>query len=159
MTTSRRYLALLAIALWMGGFTFYTVIVIPTGAKILGSERQVGFITQQVTQWLNFIGIGTLLLLLWNTLAEFKPQRRFFRMGLVATSVVMTVTLAGLFISHRWIDALLDTENKKVHELGHFYNLHRLCMVLATAQWWAALAHLWLELRSSEITTPAAKAA
>ena len=159
MTTSRRYLALLAIALWMGGFTFYTVIVIPTGAKVLGSERQVGFITQQVTQWLNFIGIGTLLLLLWNTFAESRVRRSLFCLGLIATWVVMAVTLAGLFISHGWIDALLDSENKKVHDLGHFYNLHRLYMVIATAQWCAALAHVWLVLRSSETSAPAAKAA
>jgi hypothetical protein len=160
MTTLRRYLALLAIALWMGGFTFYTLIVIPTGAKVLGSERQVGFITQQVTQWLNLIGIGTLLLLLWNTLAELSSTpKRLFRLGLIATWAAMAVTLIGLFISHGWIDALLDIENKKVHGLGHFYDLHRLYMVIATVQWCAALAHLWLMLRVGENTAPLARPA
>src|SRR5215469_3439353 len=57
----RRFAVLLMFALWMGGFTFYTLIVIPTGGKVLdGGERDVGFITQQVTIWLNWIGVAAL---------------------------------------------------------------------------------------------------
>ena len=74
----RRYAVLLIFAVWMGGFTFYTLIVIPTGGKVLGSERDVGFITQQVTNWLNWIGLLALLVLGWNARAEGRGVARFF---------------------------------------------------------------------------------
>jgi hypothetical protein len=33
--------------MWMGGFTFYAEIVIPTVTHALGNGRHVGFITEQ----------------------------------------------------------------------------------------------------------------
>jgi hypothetical protein len=52
----RRYCYILLMAAWMGGFTFYALIVIPTAERVLDSMRDTGFITQQVTRWLNLIG-------------------------------------------------------------------------------------------------------
>ena len=47
----------------MGGFTFYGGVLISTANQVLGSERDVGFVTQQVTNWLNFIGVLALIIL------------------------------------------------------------------------------------------------
>ena len=49
----RRFLVILAIGFWLGGFTFYASVVIHTGHRVFGSRLEVGFLTQQVTRWLN----------------------------------------------------------------------------------------------------------
>jgi hypothetical protein len=140
----RRYTVLLIFALWMGGFTFYTLIVIPTGGKVLGSERDVGFITQQVTNWLNWIGILALLVLGWNARAEGRSLPKF---SLALVWLVMALTQAGLFLIHRAIDGLLDISDHKIHgPLDHFFNWHRAYMAVASVQWLAALFYLWLAL-------------
>ena len=140
----RRYIVLLMFALWMGGFTFYTLIVIPTGGKVLGGERDVGFITQQVTNWLNWLGILALLVLAWNALAE---GRGIARMLLAFSWLAMAVMQAGLFLIHPVLDHMLDTATHKIHNpMVTFFNWHRFYMIVASAQWLAALIYLWLAL-------------
>jgi hypothetical protein len=141
----RRYATLLVFALWMGGFTFYKLIVIPTGGKVLGSERDVGFITQQVTNWLNWIGLLALLVLGWNSRAE---GRGILKFCLACAWLAMALTEAGLFALHHVIDGLLDIANHKIHgPLDHFFVWHRSYMTVASVQWLAALLYLWLALR------------
>lgn len=140
----RRYAVLLIFALWMGGFTFYTLVVIPTGGKVLGSERDVGFITQQVTNWLNWLGLLALLILGWNAQAE---GRGILKLLLSCAWLAMALTEAGVFLLHRIIDGLLDTETHKIHgPLDHFFVWHRSYMAVASLQWLAALIYLWLAL-------------
>jgi len=47
----------LAASAWASGsrFHFYGAVVIPLGEQVLGSHRPVGFITQEVSNWLNLI--------------------------------------------------------------------------------------------------------
>ncbi len=63
----QRFLILCLLAFWFGGLTFYAVLVIPTGAKVLGSHTEQGFVTQQVTNWLNLVGAMGTIILAWNT--------------------------------------------------------------------------------------------
>ena len=65
----RRFVALLAFAAWLGGFTFYAAVVVPAGTEVLGGAVAQGFITQAVTLHLNLLGVGALAALLWNGLA------------------------------------------------------------------------------------------
>ena|ERR1700722_10986132 len=140
----RRYIVLLIFALWMGGFTFYTLIVIPTGGKVLdGGERDVGFITQQITNWLNWIGVVALAILGWNARVE---GRGFLRWLLAVCWLAMAVTLVALFCLHPVLDRMLDTETHQIHGGAIFFNWHRAYMAVASFQWLAALAFMWLTL-------------
>jgi hypothetical protein len=56
-------LSTLVWALWWGGLTFYASVVVPTGARILHSHTKQGFITQEVTNWINVTGMVAGLLL------------------------------------------------------------------------------------------------
>ena len=48
MRTLRRYLTVIALMFWLGGFTFYASIVVPIGMDAMkGSALRQGFITQQ----------------------------------------------------------------------------------------------------------------
>ena len=140
-TLLRRYLVLLTLAFWMGGFTFYTGVVIRVGNQVMGGERDVGFITQQVTNLLNWIGVLSLVILAWNAWLE---RRGIPRLMLGLSWLAMAATQAGLFLNHAELDRMLDTDTHKIHNpLATFFNWHRLYMTVATAQWLAALGYLW----------------
>ena len=128
----------------MGGFTFYTLFVIPTGAKVLGSDRDQGFITQQVTNELNYIGCGVLVLL-WVLLLTEKRGHKLHFLWLVWAGMV--ALQAGLFFFHNVLDGMLDTSTHKIHDLSKFFPMHRTYMATASLQWALALAYLWCSLR------------
>jgi hypothetical protein len=140
----RRYVVMLVMAMWMGGFTFYALIVIPTAEAVLGSERQTGFITQQVTRWLNLIGLVALLTLLWNVRSSWKSKYPRLRLGLLLCWTLMFLAQAGLFITHPFMDKLLDPQTRAIHGHGQFANLHQIYLTFATTQWIAALSYIWI---------------
>ncbi|MDB6020868.1 MAG: hypothetical protein JWQ04_725 [Pedosphaera sp.] len=160
-TLLRRYLVLLTLAFWMGGFTFYTGIVIRIGGQVLGGERDVGFITQQVTNWLNWIGVLALVILAWSTWLE---RRGTPRLLLVFSWVSLLATQLNLFRVHSVLDQLLDIDTHKIHgPMATFFHWHRIYLIIATAQWLAALAYLWIALvlwrqtdrQAAQINSPA----
>ncbi len=129
----------------MGGFTFYALIVIPTAERVLDSMRDTGFITQQVTRWLNLIGTGVLLILLWLP-AGWRKQPPRLRFGLATTWVVMLMAQVGLFVTHPLIDRFLEVQGHKLHHYEQFVKMHTVYLVFATVQWSAALLQIWLML-------------
>src|ERR1700746_354095 len=66
MTVVRRWLLLWALMFWQGGFTFYGGVVVPVGSAVLGSEREQGFITRKVTNYLNLAGAVALAIWGWD---------------------------------------------------------------------------------------------
>jgi hypothetical protein len=142
----RRYCYVLLMAAWMGGFTFYALIVIPTAERVLDSMRDTGFITQQVTRWLSLIGAGVLLIFFWLLAADWRKQPPRLRFGLAATWTVMVLAQAGLFITHPLIDRFLETQGHKLHHHEQFDQMHTVYLVFATVQWCAALLQIWLML-------------
>ena len=139
----RRLLAVLLLAVWWGGFTFYALVVVPTGHSVLRSKVRQGFITQQVTNQLNVLGAVTLALLLWQCAATRREtdSPAWFRTAAISW-VVLAVTLALLFWLHPRLDALLDAEHRSVIDDTKFYALHRIYLVVATVQWLAGVVHL-----------------
>ena len=128
-----RFVSLAALAFWMGGFTFYALVVIPTGNWLLGSIGQ-GLVTQQVTNWMNLSGGLALAILL--------PAARRSR-WLTASWLVMAVTLLAQFGLHSRLDALIDRSLPAVIDDSQFYRWHQAYLVAVTMQWSGAIAHLW----------------
>jgi len=161
----RRYLFVLTFAWWMGGLTFYALVVIPTAEHFLGNHRDVGFITQQVTIWLNLSGFVPLLVLLWNLIADWGFARRWFRYGLAGTWALMLVSHFGLFAAHSWVTRILDVPNHRIHDFDGFEARHAVYEGIVTIQWIAALTHAWLALMTwrirdrSLVSRPFAKSA
>src|SRR5437660_1623910 len=71
----RRFLVLAALMFWQGGFTFYAGVVVPVGREVLGSDRDQGFITRQVTEYLNLAGGIAVAVLAWDVMAAADPSR------------------------------------------------------------------------------------
>lgn len=128
-----RFVCLAALAFWMGGFTFYALVVIPIGNHLLGSIQQ-GLLTQQVTQWMNLSGLLGLAILL--------PGAQRSR-WLAASWFVMAASLAMLFWLHPRLDALIDPSTKVISDHREFYRWHQGYLAAATIQWSAAIIYFW----------------
>jgi hypothetical protein len=137
LTAIRQYLVVLAIALWLGGFTFYALVVVPTGAEVLGGTIEQGFVTQQVTRYLNWIALGALAILLWNLAVQRGKL-------LAATWVGMLLAQVLLFALHGPLDARLDPATHDV--ASDFHYLHEVYLWIAAIQWGLGLAHIWCVL-------------
>jgi len=140
--TARRVVVVFALCLWFGGFTFYSLVVIHMGHRVFESLLEVGFLTQAVTRWLNLIGVGALCLMLWNVFAGWSKQSRFIRGALLSTWLLAAGIEVALFVLHPRLDALLDTEARKLISRDEFIGLHLLYVNLSTTQWVATIVYV-----------------
>jgi hypothetical protein len=145
MITARRFLVLVLLMFWQGGFTFYASVVVPIGTEVLGSAREQGWITRRVTVWLNVAGLAALAALGWDIAADRDPVRlrRWLR---CLTWLLMAASLVGLLWLHERLDSLLDLENLRILSRPTFRAWHRWYLWISTAQWAGGLLALLLML-------------
>lgn len=144
-----------AFAVWLGGFTFYTAVVVPIGTDVLGSSRTQGFITQQVTNTLNLFG-GIAIFLMVVELLQTAPKRGRRIHRLLAASVVVIGLLWAMLVGiHPLLDALLEPEHENVMDEVRFYEIHRIYLWSSTIQWLVSWAWLTLILYDWTRTRPA----
>ena len=106
-----RFILLVSLAIWFGGFTFYSTAVIYTAQEVLHSHLRAGLITQQVTRWLNLVSLPPLLLCLFHQYRLRFAWREWFVKILGMALLIMILTQAGLFLMHPVIDAqVVDRE-------------------------------------------------
>jgi len=139
----RRFLFIAAVAFWLGGFTFYSAVVIQVGFRVLGSHLRQGLITQRVTDWLNLGGAIALLVMLWNMAAIWRARGPVLRFAICFTWLVMAIIQVELILLHPVIDRLLDPVNRQILDDKKFGQLHRIYLMSATVQWAAGLVHVW----------------
>ncbi|MFV0445465.1 MAG: hypothetical protein ACK5Q5_17945 [Planctomycetaceae bacterium] len=130
-----RRIALLLLALWWGGLTFYAVVVIPIGTELLGSVEQ-GFITQRVTLWLNRLALLTAIA---TASAVFRSGRR----SRYLNWTVLTIGCPVLMLLHSRLDAGLDLAAREVIDSDSFYREHQYYLWATTLQWLAGGSLLW----------------
>ena len=144
MLLLRRFLVLIVLFFWQGGFTFYAAAVVPVGQQVFGHLRQ-GFVTRQVTVYLNHAGAVALAVLVWDLLAvcDLSGWRRRTRWLLWAG---MIVSLAVLYWLHGRMDELLETDGLIILDRDAFRPRHRLYLWISTVQWAWGLLSLILSL-------------
>jgi hypothetical protein len=153
----RRFLVLVALMFWLGGFTFYASIVVPVGQKLLGPGQQ-GLVTAKVTNYLNLSGVLALTILAWD-LAVLKdgPRRRRLLWFCWAG---MVLTLGLLVYFHQVLAAMMPHKPDSV-DAGSFRTMHSLYLWTSTVQWSCGVAYTVLTLaawRSEDQRTPAGTA-
>ena len=104
-----------------------------SSSSVLGSDREQGFITRSVTNYLNIAGGVALAVWAWDIAAEPGGRKRFA--GWLAL-VAILVLLAWL---HGRMDRLLDPEELKIRDGRRFRELHRVYLTSSTVQWAASL--------------------
>lgn len=148
--TVRRFLFVIAVAFWIGGFMFYGGVVIDVGATVLGSHLKQGFVTQQVTNRLNVAGIVALPIILWNAVATRKHRGRVVRFLLFATWVVMAAVQIELLALHPCMDRLLDAKARMILDDDRFYSFHIAYLTSSTVLWAAGMIHVWCVVSGRE---------
>jgi hypothetical protein len=140
----RRLLVLAALFFWQGGFTFYAAVVVPIAQQQLGHRRQ-GFITQQVTHYLNVAGAACLVPLAWDAAASADSSRRRRRARWLAW-LVMALALGVLAWLHAQMDNMLEPAKFGVLDEPTFQRVHRAYLWASTLQWACALVYAGLAL-------------
>ncbi|MEO6808439.1 MAG: DUF4149 domain-containing protein [Isosphaeraceae bacterium] len=133
-TLALRVVANFALALWIGGFTFYGAVVVPILHEDLDS-LQAGGITRRVTDSLNLSGLAALAIAwpaAWSDHTRASNRVRRLRFGLLALTSLCLIGLMGL---HVVMDSQLDAGR-----LRGFYPWHRIYLILSTVQWFVNLA-------------------
>jgi hypothetical protein len=134
-----RWLFLVALSIYIGGFTFYSAVVIPVLHDRLESSFETGLITQRVTDMLNLLGAVTLSLG-WSVdglsaVREFRSDRGSH--WKIWPLVISSICLIVLLVLHRVLDHKLRTNT-----FAGFYPCHRAYLWTSTVQWFANLALL-----------------
>lgn len=146
-TRVRRFLLLLAIAFSFGGFSFYAAVVVPVGSEVLDPTSQ-GFVTQQVTHFLNGAAGVMWLLLVWDLIAERKLRHQRMTKRLFVLTGVLGLCCIVLPVIHPWLDALLDADSHSISDVENFYTLHQVYLWLSSLRWLVSLAVIWVLLSS-----------
>src|SRR5947199_10070290 len=142
MVLLRRFLVVAALMFWQGGFTFYAAVVVPLGQEMFGKRQ--GFLTREVTDYLNLSGAIALLLLAGDiALVPDWSRRRWLRWGAWA---VMTAALAALIWLRPQLDQYLDLEATRILDRPSFRFTHRWYLWISTVQWGAAIVYILLTL-------------
>jgi hypothetical protein len=145
VTLLRRFLVLIALMFWQGGFTFYAAVVVPVGQSVLQSHLEQGFITRQVTTYLNVAGAAALLCLAWDGVASKDPVASRRRVRWIAW-LCMALSLAVLIWLHGVLDGLMDAETRSLLDGRSFRSLHRVYLWISTLQWGCAVVYCFVTL-------------
>jgi hypothetical protein len=131
-----RLATLWSLAIWLGGFTFYSGVVIPILHEQLGSPLETGLVTQRVTVVLNQVGmvVSTLGWMVFAVEWLGGVPARGSRKLAASMLLVMTASLLALLILHRMLDGRLADG-----EMKGFYPLHRVYVWVNTIEWAAGM--------------------
>ena len=148
-----RWLTLALSAMWWGGFTFYSVVVVPTGHQVLHSRIKQGFITQEVTHWLNLLGSVIVILLLVRFIRDRAHVPSLtHRYVIIISWGITAVTLVILIWMHPHLDSYLDQDSRSVIDDELFYRWHQWYLIVASLQWLACTVHLTAILKCTKQT-------
>ena len=125
-------LKIIALSIWWGAFTFYAGIVVSVGMTVLGSHIEMGFITQQVTVYLNVFSLIVFLFYAYCLHNEEFTDSSLVEQ-ITAISVIGFQLL--LFLLHAYLTDLLDFEKRIIINTNNFYLLHRIYLIIETLIW------------------------
>ena len=149
MPIFRRFLVLTALCFSFGGFMFYASVVVPLGSRVLDATAQ-GFVTQQVTHYINASTALTLILMAWDGVASRRNRGRKENRVLAASIAIAAICCLCLVALHGRLDMLLNPHGFEVVDPTRFYQLHQAYLWLSIVQWVAFLAMIAVLARRSE---------
>lgn len=143
MNTVVRLSVLFTTALFWGGLTFYTGFVVRVSHDVLDDAMDGGLITQRVTSILQILAAVSVATMLLNAAFVIKHARRF-GIALVLLSLILLLSVAGLFWVHAQLDAIIDVADKSITDHDAFTILHRRYNQFTTSEWIATVLYLAL---------------
>ena len=145
----QQYASVVAIVLWLGGFTFYATLVVPSGELVVGRVPQ-GYVTQRVTDGLNVIGCVLLLFMLVDLMLHRKYLSPWAMRARCLGLVVFGVGLVMLFELHNHMDALMDRTTLAKPDRVVFKPMHQRYQMIFTFMWMATVLELAMMLHGHQ---------
>jgi len=145
MTLAVRLPLLICFAIFWGGLTFYTGLVVRISHDVLNDPMDGGLITQRVTGWLQWLGNATVLLMVVNAIQVGRTDKRFGA-ALFGCAIVVGMAIIGLVIVHGQLDAVIDLDASEITDRILFAANHSRYNQLTTVEWIAALLYLPITL-------------
>lgn len=142
----QRYLLIQTLAIAFGGFLLYAAIVVPAATEVIGSTTQ-GFVTQRVTNSLNFLSAFAAIMLTWDFVAFRQGRSSKSNLVLISTTICIGVCTLALASLHLRLDSMLDGADRTVRDSNGFYAMHRIYLWIATLQWLASLLATWIVIQ------------
>jgi len=137
-----RFVVVLSLALWLGGFTVYTAVVIRVGHRHFPGGR-FGFVTAEVAAALDLLAAVAALAVSINLALLWKRLDGRLKWSTVATGVSLLLALAAVFVLHAKLDGVLDVQAREIRDAARFGTLHEAYEMAATLFWGAGLLHLF----------------
>jgi hypothetical protein len=136
MLVLRRFVVLVALMFWLGGFTFYAGVVVPIGREVLGSAQSE--VTRHVSFYLNLTAALALLPLGWDIFATRDPVRRRRVLRWLCCAAVLA-TVIGLIWLRVQLSDMLDHPSQDSVTKALFRSGHRIYLWISTVQWGAGV--------------------
>ena len=148
MILVRRFVVLAAWSFWLGGFVFYTAVVVPISMRVLERhphmpKRTQGFVTREVATSLNVTGAAALAVFAVETLGTRRAAGRLAWAQALCVAL-MTAGLVWLVLLHPRMDEFLDSATEEVSDRSAFYALHRQYLWVSTLQFGVGVVYLLL---------------
>lgn len=138
MNLFERTAILVVMALWWGGLTFYSAVVVPVGTEVLESTELQGLVTQQVTRYLNGLGLLAVGAICWILLRLEGGRSVAKAKELLALASILLALQGGLC----WLHGELGRQLIEDADREAFYNTHRIYLLLIAVQWGLGLMSL-----------------
>lgn len=141
LTLGRRFLVVVALMYWIGGFTFYAAVVVPVGTDVLGSAANQAAITRHVAHTINLSGAVALAVSAWDVVAT-----RRGRLGRWLAWAGMAVCLVALLAMYPHLDRMFHGEDAYLDSRAAFRPWHRTYLWVISVQWGFAVLFTLLSL-------------
>lgn len=125
-------LKIITLSIWWRAFTFYAGFVVTVGMQVLVSHIAMGFITQQVTVYLNIFSLIIFIIYAYYLNSEEVTKSSLVEQ-IIAISVIGFQLL--LFLLHFYLTDLLDFEKHTIINQDNFYLLHQIYLIIETLIW------------------------
>ena len=135
-----RSLFLITFAVFWGGLTLYTGIVVRVSHAVLDDPFDGGLITQGVTRWLQVLGFIAVPFMVWNGIAIRAIAKRYGA-ALLVLATLLAISLVGLVVTHGHLDAVIDIDGRSITDREAFDAGHRRYNQWTTLEWVVSLAY------------------
>jgi hypothetical protein len=143
----RRFVQVSALGLWLGGFAVYTSAVISIGHRHFPG-RSFGFVTAEVTSVLQILSLVAIALCAISLACEWRHLPIGYRWAFASVGLVMLGLLAGSYLVHATLDAVLDADARQIRDPERFDPLHERYELVASLHWGFGLLYLGILIAS-----------
>src|SRR5262245_54943571 len=144
MILTRRFLLILALMFWQGGFMFYGAVVVPVVRSQLEGRPERSTITQHVTQWMNLAGTAAILVSFADVWASPLDRKRWRWIGWLGMALPHPIVV----VLHHFMSQQMAVPGFHSSDIASFLTWHRIYLLNNTVQWLSGMVFVVHTIKS-----------